>query len=253
MARRYWWILLAIIIVWARPADSWAQNAPLSSLTVEQLKERGDVYRLHRQFADAADYYRAALAKAPKDSRVWNRLGMVHLQLRQLPEAKREFSRAIKLDGSYAEAVNNLGVVYFFQRDYKKAIRYYERALKLHDASASFHNNLAGALFARKRLPEAFAEYARAYELDPQIFERTASGGESAQLQSPEDRALWTYMVAKLYARSGNTEQALEFLKKAIEEGYKDVKKANTDEEFAQVRRDPRFAEIMKRQTPEMQ
>jgi Flp pilus assembly protein TadD len=252
MARRYRWVLLAMI-VWALPAEALAQAAPpLDSLTVEQLQERGDTYRLHRQYADAADCYRAALVKTPQDSRLWNRLGMAHLQLRQLKEAKKEFSQATRFDSGYAEAVNNLGVAYYFEKNYKKAIRQYERAIRLRENSASFHNNLAGALFARKRVTEAYTEYARAFELDPQIFERTATGGESAQLQSPEDRALWTYLVAKLYARRGDTEQALSFLRKAVEEGYKDLKKVYTDEEFAQVRQDPRFAEIMKRTPPEL-
>ena len=34
-----------------------------------------------------------------------------------------------------------------------------------------------------------------------------------------------------------------------MEEGYKDIKKAYTDNEFSELRKDPRFAELMQSKT----
>ena len=52
--------------------------------------------------------------------------------------------------------------------------------------------------------------------------------------------------MAKLYAKSGSTDRALQYLRKAMEEGYKKVDDAYKDPEFAELRKDERFAELMK-------
>ncbi len=81
------------------------------------------------------------------------------------------------------------------------------------------------------------------------MFERTSRAGVQAQLPSPEDRARYDYTVAKLYAKMGLSDQSLEYLKKAIEAGYKDLKNVYKDVEFAELRKNPRFAELMASKT----
>jgi hypothetical protein len=71
-----------------------------------------------------------------------------------------------------------------------------------------------------------------------------------AQLPSPEDRARYDYTVAKLYAKMGLSDQSLEYLKKAMEDGYKDLKNVYKDVEFVQLRKNPRFTELMASNTP---
>ena len=57
-------------------------------------------------------------------------------------------------------------------------------------------------------------------------------------------------MIAKSFAREGNTDRCLLYLTKAMEFGFKDINRVYKDDEFAQVRKDPRFAELMaKKQT----
>jgi hypothetical protein len=66
-----------------------------------------------------------------------------------------------------------------------------------------------------------------------------------AQLPSPEDRAHYDYVLAKLYAKMGENDRSLHYLKKAMEDGYKDIRDVYKDNEFAALRKDPRFAELM--------
>ena len=54
-----------------------------------------------------------------------------------------------------------------------------------------------------------------------------------AQLPSPEERAHYEYVVAKLYAKAGNDDRSLHYLKKAMEEGYKDIKNVYKDRSSA--------------------
>jgi len=82
-------------------------------------------------------------------------------------------------------------------------------------------------------------------QLDPDVFERTSRGGVQAQLPSPGDRAHYDFAVAKLYAKLGYADRSLEYLKKALEAGYKDFNNVYKDAEFAELRKDKRFAELM--------
>ena len=77
--------------------------------------------------------------------------------------------------------------------------------------------------------------------------------GIMAQTSSPEDRAAFSFMVAKMYAQAGDFEHSLEYLRKAMEEGYKGIDKVYTDSEFASLRTDPRFADLMAQKPPSLQ
>ena len=81
--------------------------------------------------------------------------------------------------------------------------------------------------------------------LDPDIFERTSRAGVLAQLPSPDDRAHYDYVLAKLFAKMGIADRSLEYLRKAMEEGYKQIGNVYKDAEFTELRKDPRFTELM--------
>ena len=217
---------------------------PSANASAEELETRGDILRAEKAYADAIDYYRAALAKK-ESAALHNKSGIAQLLMLHYDKAKKEFERAIKRDPFYAEAYNNLGVVNYSQRDYKRAIRRYQKALELRETSASFHSNLGTAYFVRKQYDKASAEYLRALELDPDIFERQSATGVSARLPSPSERARFSYVIAKMYAKSGNADRCLLYLKRAMEAGYAGMNDVYQDEEFAQVRKDPRFTELM--------
>ncbi len=214
------------------------------------LEKQGDVLRGQKLFLDALDYYQAALNKQPKNAPVHNEIGIVMLQMRRFHEARKQFEDAIKDDKQYADAYNNLGVTYYALKKESKAIKQYEKALKIREDVASYHNNLAAAFFTKKNFERATEEYGRALQLDPDIFERTSQTGITAQLPSPEDRAHYDYVVAKMYAKLGVPDRSLEYLRKAIEEGYKDINNVYKDAEFSTLRKDPRFTALMTEKLP---
>jgi len=229
---------------------------PAPGATPEELERRGDELRADKNFLDAVDYYRAALKGAPASAQLLNKIGICQILLRRLSESKKTLERAIKVDHSYADAYNNLGVVYYEYGvndhsggDFNKAIKMYDKAISLSDDYASYFNNRAAAYFAKKRYALAAVDYATALKLDPDIFERTSKAGVQAMLPSPEDRARYEYVVAKLYAKMGVTDRSLHYLRKAMEDGYKDIKNVYKDNEFSDLRKDPRFAELMAAKT----
>jgi tetratricopeptide (TPR) repeat protein len=140
-------------------------------------------------------------------------------------------------------------VVYYAAHNYNAAIKHHEKAISFDSSAASYYNNMGAAYFCKKQFEKAAQSYSRAMQLDPDIFERTSRAGVMAQLPSPADRARYDYVIAKLYARTGVPDRSLHYLKKALEEGYKDIKNVYKDEEFSTLRKDPRFAELMAAKT----
>jgi tetratricopeptide (TPR) repeat protein len=228
-----------------RAIDPPAPDATAAALELQADRLRGD-----KLYLDALDYYRAALNKSGNDARLLNKIGITELMMQRYKEARKSFERAIRSDHEYADAYNNLGVIFYESKKYGAAVKQYEKAIEKDNSSASFFNNLGAAYFSKRAFESAVAAYQHALELDPDVFERSSRGGVQAQLPSPEDRARYDYTVAKLFAKMGLSDQSLEYLRKAREEGYKDLKNVYKDVEFAQLRKNPRFTELMASMTP---
>jgi tetratricopeptide (TPR) repeat protein len=225
-------------------------DPPAKDATVAELDKRGDELRMQKLFLDSLDYYRAALAKEPNSAKLLNKIGITQLMMQRYKEAKKSFEQSIKADKSFADPYNNLGVVMYEDKKYGPAVKEYRRAIAIDGDSASFYNNLGAALFSRKEFNAAVEAYQHALELDPDVFMRTSRAGVQAQLPSPADRAHYDYTVAKLYAKMGFSDQSLEYLRKAMEEGYKDFKDVYKDTEFLELRKDKRFTELVAAKTP---
>ncbi|HEY4931298.1 MAG TPA: tetratricopeptide repeat protein [Terriglobales bacterium] len=251
---------LCFVIAFAAGVQASDQQQPatapplvsLTSATPQDLEKQGDQLRAQKRYLDAVDYYSAAIAQQPT-TLLWNKKGITLLFLTHKKEAQECFKQALKLDKNSAEALNNLGFVEQTQKNYGKAIKYYNKALAARPNSSTFHYNLGAAYFAKHDFDKATQEYQTAYKLDPEIFQRVSKMGIMAQSSSPEDRAAFSFMVAKMYAQSGDLEHSLEYLRKAMEEGYKGIDKVYTDSVFASLRTDPRFADLMTQKPTSLQ
>jgi len=219
---------------------------PSASSTASELEKVGDELQAEKSYLDAIDYYQAALAKDPQNAVLMNKIGISQLQVHRYKEARKSFDHSTRTDKAYANAYANLGVVYYEEGSFSKSIRYYDKAISLDKNEAVFYSNRAASYFAKKEFERATSDYARAIQLDPGVLERTSRGaGVQAQLPSPQERARYDYVLAKLYARNGMSERSLHYLRKAMEDGYKDIKNVYKDEEFSELRKDPRFTELM--------
>ena len=217
---------------------------PDGSASAQVLEEQGDELRAQKRYLDSIDFYSAAIAKQPT-ALLWNKKGMSYLFLEEYPEATKCFERAIKTDKKAPEGYNNRGYMDQREKNYNKAIKYYKKALALQPNDAVFHYNMGTSYFGKHEYALAAQQYHAAYVLDPDIFDRVSRIGVMAQSGSPQDRAAFSFMIARLYAQAGNVDRSLEYLRKAMEEGYKDIKKVYTDSEFASLRTDKRFEELM--------
>jgi tetratricopeptide (TPR) repeat protein len=222
---------------------------PSPDASVQELEKTGDELRSRKAYLDAIDYYAIAQKKAPNDAALYNKIGIAQLMLQRYHDAGKNFEQAIKKDRKFSDAYNNLGVVHYERRKYRAAIKQYKKAMDITPDTPSFYSNLGAAYFASKKFEDASKCYAKALELDPSIFEHSSRAGITAQMASPDDRAHYDYVLAKLYAKIGDPDHSLQYLRKAMEDGYKSVKNVYTDPEFANLRKDARFEELMKEHT----
>jgi len=202
---------------------------------------RGDIYIARKMYREAIETYKTG----PSDSAVLaNKIGIAYHQLLDLESARKYYERAIKLRGDYAEAVNNLGTIYYARKSYRRAITQYKKALRITPDSASIMSNLGTAYFARKNYDLAFTTYQEALRLDADVFEHRSSIGVLLQDRTVDERAKFHYYLAKTYAKSGDVEHALIYIRKSLEEGFKERDKFKLDPEFAVVRMNPEFDQI---------
>lgn len=224
--------------------DAIDQALTSGSMTVAQLEKAGDQARAAKQYEDARDYFKLAIRKDSKNPVLYNKLGLTYLRMNDLRSAESSFQKAVKHNSKYADAVNNIGAVYYMRKNYGNASKYFKKAVALEETRPSFHINLGASWFAQKQLDRAIAEYARALELDPEAL-NSGNTGVTAQISSPEERARYAYMLAKIFASRGDAEMCIRNLRKAKEEGYRELANVYKDAEFASVRSDPRLAEIV--------
>lgn len=224
-------------------------DPPAATASAADLEEQGDALHAQKLYLDALDYYAAARKKTPASAPLINKVCRTEIMMLRWKEAQKTCQQAVHADPRFATAYGNLGVTYYCQRKFGAAIKNYQKAISLDSSTASFFSNMGAAYFAQRKFDRAVVAYERAMELDPDVFQRSSRTGITAQLPSPEDRARYDYTVARLYAKMGLADKSLEYLKKAREQGFKDMNNVYKDVDFAELRKDPRFSELMAAKT----
>ncbi|MCX6608631.1 MAG: tetratricopeptide repeat protein [Acidobacteria bacterium] len=239
------WFCFAFVAAAQLPENSGLRPIPSDpSIARPALspEARGDIFMARKMYREAADVYR----QPPENPILANKIGIAFHQMTALSDAKRQYERAVRLKPDYSEAINNLGTIYYAQKNYRKAITHYKRALKVNPNSASIYSNLGTAFFARKKYDEAFDAYQKALSIDPEVFEHRSTQGVLLQERNVTERAKFHYYLAKTYAKSGNAERALDYMRKSIEEGFKERNKFLEEPEFASLQSNPDFQMLLK-------
>jgi tetratricopeptide (TPR) repeat protein len=223
-------------------ASTRAEQTPALDRPTITPEMRADIMMARKMYREAIDMYKTAGVDSPV---ILNKTGIAYHQLSELASAKKYYERAAKVKPDYAEAINNLGTVYYAQKNYRRAINSYKKALELEPRSASFLSNLGTAYFARKNYDMALATYQEALKIDPDVFEHRNTMGSTLVERSVEERAKFHFYLARVYAQEGAYERALMYLRKALEEGFKERDKILGGAEFAGLKDNAEFKQIM--------
>jgi tetratricopeptide (TPR) repeat protein len=203
---------------------------------------RGDIMMARKMYRDAIDFYKP---QALKVAVMANKTGIAYHQLGDLDNARKYYERAAKLDKAYPEAWNNLGTVYYVRKSYGNAIKNYRKALAIKPNVASVLTNLGTAYLARKQYQEALQYYQQALAIDPEVFEHRNTSGALLQERSVEEKSMFYYTLAKSYAQAGAADYAIRYTRFALESGFKDRKKFSDEPEFAFLKDNEEFQEIL--------
>lgn len=241
-------LMVAMLLLPAAAANTSADVPQANTVTanpaVAELEAKGDALRKQKDFAKAIQAYSAALRKDRNNALLLNKIGLAKMQMGDYRAAQIDFEKSVKRNKNYAPAWNNLGAAYHAQKKYDSAVKNYKKALALDESDAVFHANLGNSWFLLNKIDRATAEFNRAVELDPNVFGRLGQVGVTAQISTPEERARFSYTLAKIYAARGDADRAVELLKKAKEEGYR-VSDVYRDPEFTGLRQDPRLTALV--------
>jgi tetratricopeptide (TPR) repeat protein len=207
-------------------------------------EQEGDTLTAHQRYQAAI----ASYSKAPEmTADIWNKMGIDYQMMFNSKDAARCYKESLLLDPRNSQVLNNLATVYASLKEYGQAERLYRKALKYDPHSALILKNLGTNLLAERRYNKGWEAYQQALAIDPQIF--SDRGTPSVQDPSSiEERGAMNYYMAAGCARAGETECALQYLRMALDEGFTTRKKVASDSEFASLRDNPAFKQLLAEQ-----
>jgi len=227
----------------ANPANSRTQKASLQSREITP-EERADIYLARKSYADAIDYYHRALSQQGSSANLWNKLGIAYQLDMNYGAARKSYKEAAKRRTDFAEPWNNLGTTYFMENRFRKSVKYYRQALKRNPGSASFHMNLGASYSHMKKFPQAVEQYREALSLDPNVL--TEHSATATVVQARGADVEFYFYLAKVFASLARPEDSVRYLRRALEDGFKDLKRLDEDPDFQKISQYPAYVELRK-------
>jgi len=226
------------------PATATAQADQRPKLSDEDLAR---LYLIRKQYKEAQDLFHKLTVEQPKNAVYWNELGISFHNQSDLDSALKCYQKSVKLDPHYADAENNVGTVYYERQKYAKAVRAYKKAIQLRENYAAFYLNLGYAYFGEKKYEDSITTFRKALLIDPEAFDaaRSRTGTVIQDRSVSSDRALFYFMLAKSFAEAGNVDRCVIYLKKARDEGYKNIDTVKSDPSFAVVLKTPAMQDFL--------
>jgi|GEM_PF-4684361 len=210
-------------------AISAVADAPVDSLPPSEGV--ADIFLARKRYVAAITMYE----KLPPTVQVLNKLGIACEHMGMKDRARSSFEAALKLDPKYAEVYNNLGTLAHSTGDWSRAEKMYRRSLKLKPNDANTLQNLGTLYYAQRKFKKGDQEFKRAIAIDPAILERSADRGIQANAKVRSASEIH-YHLAATYAQAGSQKLALDYLRRAILEGFHDRNRLLHDKEFADLR-----------------
>ncbi|GEM_PF-1071411 len=181
------------------PNDTWVYH-----LYTRALIETGNTKN-----PTITNVYSRWLKIAPQDSVLHKeyssyaiQLGTIYYQEGKLPDARKQFEKAISLDTLSWTAYNNLGLVYFQQKNFTKSLLNFQKSIHCNTKYSTAYINLAGVYSQIGMVDSAIVVLNDLIQID----ERNVAAYES---------------LSKAYYQSGDKEEAIIVLKKAAQLGSK--------------------------------
>jgi len=185
-----------------------------------------NAYYYAEQYEDAKDIYDRILNRNPHNPKVLYDRGITYIKLKQYNEALTDLNNSLALSPNDPVTLYSRGNTYLELRKYDKAIVDYTQSLKFRPDDWKTLTNRGITYIKLRKYDEAIADLNRALKLEP-------------------NDPCTLYNLACLFSLRGKTKDALAYLKKAIDTDKKWREDAKTDEDFDNIRKDPRFKKLV--------
>jgi tetratricopeptide (TPR) repeat protein len=189
--------------------------------------------------------------------------GIAYMRQGDLRRAEECFKKNLRLAAS---AYYHLGTVLLWQKKYEKSLKQSLRAIELDPRNAEYWDRAGNAWLGLGSLDEAEKAFEKAVEITPYYAPAHYDlGAVCSRIKGREDEAMTNfhyataldenyplpyYAIACLYALEGKKDEALHYLEKSVDLGYKNRRHFENDHDLDSLRDDPVFKRIMKKMDP---
>ena len=142
-------------------------------LTVDPSNTRayfllGQLYSLQGLYDASLEAYNKVLAiKKEGSPELWNDLGLLYAKMERFEDARKAYTKALKLKKGYPEVYYNLGLLSMSQGADAKAQTYFEEAIGLRPDYPEAYRNLAQLYTEQKEYDKAVEAYLKVLEYAP--------------------------------------------------------------------------------------
>lgn len=223
-----------------------AETTAIQTNAVDQApklsaEDVGDAYMNHQRYQAAIEAYQKA---SPDTASVENKMGIAYQMMFSSGDAARCYKASLKLNPNNVHALNNLGTIYDSMHQFPEGERMYRKALKVTPESAVLHKNLGTNLLAQHKYAKGWEYYKAALAEDPHIFDNRIN----PHVENPgtaQDRGAMNYYMARGCVRAGQTDRAIDYLRKSLNDGFTNPRKIVADTEFSVLRGSPAFQDLL--------
>lgn len=172
--------------------------------------------------------------------------------------AEKDFRKAMELDKEESDVYYmQLGCLYEIQHKYEQALKYYDTSCSLNPDNAYIYIQRGFLLKEYRNDPEKAAQdFEQCLNLNPYDYTSLAFAyaglGETEKAKAITDSILIYYpgnqsyyLAACIYCRIEDTGNALQYLKKALENGYKRIQYMENDPHLELVRKTSGYQELI--------
>jgi len=188
--------------------------------------------------------YKHAEGRFGSDWRTANNLGGALLMANKVSEATEAFKRAAKSSGGAPEVNNNLGIIEAKNGNRTAAMEYYQKASSLPEAKYNMGIiNVRDGKYADA--VSNFGSFKGHNKALAELLSGNANGvKESIDASNEKEMAHSFYLKAVAFARQGNSSEAINHIKAAIEKDAAWKAYAKDDVEFIKMRGDSGFTSL---------
>ncbi|MDJ0803519.1 MAG: tetratricopeptide repeat protein [Desulfobacterales bacterium] len=245
----------------AEALDHYAQALQLKPEYDDAHNNMGSTLAKLDRWDEARDHFRRAVQINPRNATAQSNLATALARQGRMQEARAHFQQAVAVDPYLESAILPLAMIHAHQGEIEAAQAVLEAGLRRMPDNASIAYELGQLHHQRGDLDQAAARYRDVIALAPQNG-KALNGLARIHYQKQEyDEALRLFLklsqqfpnhpeidynIACVYARQRQTQNALTWLRQAIDKGYRDWQRMKTDPDLESIRHTPAFEELMR-------